>query len=60
MPRFKRLALAILAFLAVASVRPVAATDNLTVRLACDPDGVQDSGAIYRICMPAFPPWNGD
>jgi len=25
----------------------------------CDPDGVQSSGAIYRICMPAGP-WNGD
>ncbi len=25
----------------------------------CDPDGVQDSGAIYRICMPTGP-WNGD
>ena len=28
--------------------------------MACDPDGVQASGAIYRICMPVFPPWNGD
>ena len=26
----------------------------------CDPDGVQASGAIYRICMPADRPWNGD
>jgi pimeloyl-ACP methyl ester carboxylesterase len=25
----------------------------------CDPDGVQNSGAIYRICMPADG-WNGD
>lgn len=25
----------------------------------CDPDGVQSSGAIYRICMPAGQ-WNGD
>ena len=25
----------------------------------CDPDGVQSSGAIYRICMPDGP-WNGD
>ena len=24
----------------------------------CEPDGVQTSGAIYRICMPAV--WNGD
>jgi pimeloyl-ACP methyl ester carboxylesterase len=27
---------------------------------ACDPDGVQTSGAIYRICMPAEGTWNGD
>ena len=26
----------------------------------CDPDGVQASGAVYRICMPADRPWNGD
>ncbi|RUA17113.1 MAG: hypothetical protein DSY55_02695 [Clostridia bacterium] len=25
----------------------------------CDPDGVQSSGAVYRICMPAGD-WNGD
>ena len=25
----------------------------------CDPDGVQNSGAIYRICMPTSG-WNGD
>jgi alpha-beta hydrolase superfamily lysophospholipase len=27
---------------------------------SCEPDRVQASGAIYRICMPTFPPWNGD
>jgi hypothetical protein len=27
---------------------------------ACDPDGVQASGAIYRICMPPQSLWNGD
>ncbi len=27
--------------------------------MACAPDGVQTSGAIYRICMPGFG-WNGD
>ncbi len=26
----------------------------------CEPDGVQASGAIYRICMPAEGEWNGD
>lgn len=25
----------------------------------CDPDGVQSSGSIYRICMPAFGDYNG-
>jgi pimeloyl-ACP methyl ester carboxylesterase len=28
--------------------------------MACEPDGVQASGAKYRICMPTNPPWNGD
>ncbi len=70
--RFKRFALIILVSLAFAPVRPATADSSLpipqekvpesilTVRLACDPDGVQDSGAIYRVCMPIFPPWNGD
>ncbi len=26
----------------------------------CDPDGVQDSGSIYRICMPPENEYNGD
>ncbi len=26
----------------------------------CDPDGVQSSGAVYRICMPPEGSWNGD
>ena len=58
--RGTRFTLIILVLLAIASVRPVAAASNLTARLACDPDGVQESGAVYRICMPFFPPWNGD
>ena len=37
------------------SVDPAAAA----APLACDPDGVQSTGAIYRICMPAAN-WNGD
>jgi pimeloyl-ACP methyl ester carboxylesterase len=28
-------------------------------RAACDPDGVQGSGSIYRICMPAPADYNG-
>jgi len=70
--RLKRFTLIILVLLAIASVRPATANSNppipqrevpqsvLTTRLACDPDGVQESGAVYRICMPFFPPWNGD
>jgi pimeloyl-ACP methyl ester carboxylesterase len=27
---------------------------------ACDPDGAQASGAVYRICMPPNTFWNGD
>jgi pimeloyl-ACP methyl ester carboxylesterase len=27
---------------------------------ACDPDGTQQSGAVYRICMPPSALWNGD
>ncbi len=26
----------------------------------CYPDGLQSSGAVYRICLPANTPWNGD
>ena len=26
----------------------------------CDPDGVQTSGAVYRICMPPLSAWKGD
>ena len=70
--RFKRFTLIILVLLAIASVRPVTADNSipipqgevpesvLTAGLACDPDGLQESGAVYRICMPFFPPWNGD
>jgi len=66
------LVLLAIALLAIACVRPAMADNSLpvaqgevpesvlTARLACDPDGVQESGAVYRICMPFFPPWNGD
>jgi len=60
MLRFRRFILITLVLLAIASVRPVAATSDLTAHLACDPDGLQESGAVYRICMPTFPPWNGE
>ena len=44
-------------------VTPVALADSAAVPLAannCEPDGVQASGAIYRICLPAAGSWNGD
>lgn len=33
--------------------------ERLSKAAACEPDGVQSSGAIYRICMPTGL-WNGD
>jgi pimeloyl-ACP methyl ester carboxylesterase len=72
MSRLKRFTLIILVLLGIASVRPATATADLPIpqgeipesiltnSLACDPDGLQDSGAVYRICVPIFPPWNGD
>lgn len=30
-----------------------------TASAACDPDGLQSSGSIYRICMPEPGTWNG-
>ena len=35
-------------------------TNQAAVLAACDPDGVQASGALYRICLPSDVPWNGD
>jgi hypothetical protein len=32
---------------------------DVTLSSNCE-DGEQESGAIYRICMPTAPPWNGD
>ena len=65
MPTFLRLlSIPLLAFilligmvtsLRAQSVDPAAAV----APLACDPDGVQSTGAIYRICLPAAN-WNGD
>lgn len=69
--RFIRFTLVTLVLLIIGSVRPATATNNLpvpqgetseripTVPMACDPDGVQESGAVYRICMPTIVPWNG-
>jgi len=39
---------------------PISARSPASVLMACGPDGTQASGAIYRICMPSFTPWNGD
>jgi pimeloyl-ACP methyl ester carboxylesterase len=45
---------------AVAAVLFAAAQAAFAGPSACEPDGVQPGGAIYRICMPASKPWNGD
>jgi len=45
---------------AVAVVLFAAAQAAFAGPSACEPDGVQPGGAIYRICMPASQPWNGD
>lgn len=70
--RFDRFTLVALILLTIASVNPVMASGNLpvlqgetaervpTASQACDPDGLQESGAVYRICMPTVIPWNGD
>lgn len=70
--RFDRFTLVALILLPIASVNPVMASGNLpvlqgetaesvpTASQACDPDGLQESGAVYRICMPTVIPWNGD
>lgn len=70
--RFDRFTLVALILLTIASVNPVVASGNLpvlqgetaervpTASQACDPDGLQESGAVYRICMPTVIPWNGD
>jgi pimeloyl-ACP methyl ester carboxylesterase len=72
MLRFIRLALVTLVILGMTFAHPVTdsnnppthaqdLSDNLpSAPLACDPDKQQASGAFYRICMPVFPPWNGD
>lgn len=64
--------LLVLLLLVAASLQPVSAIGRVSgpevgspggtpaAPLACDPDGVQASGAVYRICMPSIIPWNGD
>jgi pimeloyl-ACP methyl ester carboxylesterase len=70
---FRRLLISVtfVAFL-IASLYPPAVTaqpplpqapvppDSPAAPMACEPDGTQASGAIYRICMPALLPWNGE
>ncbi|HXV41577.1 MAG TPA: hypothetical protein VEC96_00815 [Anaerolineae bacterium] len=44
-------------------ITPAVLAENSTAPLAasnCEPDGVQASGAIYRICLPPAGSWNGD
>src|SRR5262245_58858423 len=55
MPRTMRGLLGAALLAALPSARPAAPP---TTTVTCEPDGVQASGAIYRICMPAV--WNGD
>jgi pimeloyl-ACP methyl ester carboxylesterase len=57
LPRFVVLFIAITLILIYAAPPSRAAP---LAPMACGPDGVQASGAKYRICMPVFPPWNGD
>ena len=63
LPRLVVLLVAVIFILSVAvpaaRAEPPAPMAPLTP-MACAPDGVQTSGAKYRICMPVFPPWNGD
>lgn len=42
----------------LANARPVAANHDVRPSAACEPDRTQASGALYRICVPAF--WPGD
>ncbi len=57
MPRFIALSIAFTLILTLAVPTARAAP---WAPMACDPDGVQTSGAKYRICMPGYMPWNGD
>jgi len=57
LPRMIVLTIAV-TFLLTITVPPSHATP--LAPMACEPDGTQASGAKYRICMPVFPPWNGD
>ena len=51
-PRILRVLLILLAVLA-------GAAGTARAQTGCDPDGVQASGSIYRICMPASGSYNG-
>ncbi len=57
LPRMIVLTIAV-TFLLTITVQPSHAAPSAP--MACEPDGTQASGAKYRICMPVFPPWNGD
>ena len=53
----RRTAAAFLFLLLLIPSRPARALEPIST---CEPDGMQSSGAIYRICMPAPARWNGD
>lgn len=69
--RLIRFTLVALVLLTLAAARPAEAANTLPAHqgetteslpaapMACDPDEVQASGAVYRICMPTTQ-WNGD
>ena len=50
---------AVLASSVVSLILAVAATPGARAQTTCDPDGLQDSGSIYRICMPPPERFNG-
>ncbi len=72
MYRLVRLSLVTFVLMAIVLGYPAAVPNTLTVAqeggpkhlsdaaVTCDPDGLQASGAVYRICMPPLAAWNGD
>ncbi|MGA1874373.1 MAG: hypothetical protein ACMUIA_02065 [bacterium] len=57
MPGFARWLLTIILVFSILQAVPVTAQSEVSI---CGPDGLQSSGAVYRICMPPPENWNGD
>ncbi len=53
----RRAGAAFLFLLFIAPLPPAGAAEPIST---CEPDGIQSTGAIYRICMPPPSRWNGD